>query len=47
MLQHPPVHYDAEFETIEDALAAEEERPDTLAALAVFFQVSNSCCYQQ
>ena len=36
----PPVHYDAEFETIEDALAAEDEAPDTLAVLGVFFTVS-------
>ncbi len=35
------VHYDAEFETIEDALASEDEQPDTLAALAVLFSVSH------
>jgi hypothetical protein len=38
---HSSVHYDAEFETIEDALASENEEEDTLAAVAVFFSVSH------
>lgn len=35
------VHYDARFETIEDALASEDEGPDTLAALAVLFSMQS------
>jgi len=36
------VHYDAQFDTVEDALASEEERIDILAAVGVFFQVKKN-----